>query len=424
MSESAIVRTPVEIWIYILQLVIKTRLHCYDNESIVYDLELFAFGCKSGKQFIESERNRTNLRLVCRSWNSILQDAGDRLLMVNSTTDHFPSEEIYRSARRIELFHQLTPCSCTKLLCSRTRCLLQRTNSSQDEPNEFLNREYPCLEALLAHHINMRGQKLPRHAPALRLLSWSLFGQDPDTNYSTLHNLTHLILSDIWPITMKTIQGEIFLPQVTMLGLHFMPEYGEYFKSYAIIKAWRFPKLRRLMLRGSCREESWSDIKGLITTCRITIRELGVTMNVSWEDGRYHRDYLDEVLDSLPNLVTFATRWANWTPLPSLSVNTTWSLLLFDIPQSFQDDDTHTLGKTVVKYGTRRVMFDNTWQDIRVTMNNENYDLSVLKHFWSTLNTMEKGAVLVSDINGIPLTAGHGRDFRSWLTSRSEIAPN
>jgi hypothetical protein len=105
MSESAIVRTPVEIWRYILQLAIKTRLH---NESIVYDLDLFALGCKSGQQFVEPERNRTNLRLVFRSRNSnsVLQDAGDRLMMVELANIGWLPKDIYRSARRIELLRQ------------------------------------------------------------------------------------------------------------------------------------------------------------------------------------------------------------------------------------------------------------------------------------------------------------------------------
>jgi hypothetical protein len=271
MSESAIVRTPVEIGIYILQLVIKTRLHCYDNASIVYDLDLFVLGCKSGQQFIESERNRTNLRLVCRSWNSALQDVGDRLVMVELATNDWPPKDVYSTARRIEFLRQSnTPCCCTKLPCSLAGCLLQYPTSSRVRPDEFLNEEYSHVEALLTHHIMWFGQKLPQHAPRLRLLSWSLLGQHHGTNCSTLHNLTHLLLSHICHTTLKTIEGEIFLPQVAMLRLHFAVEVSGHFDPITTLTAWRFPKLKRLMLGGACREELWSDIVGLITACRVT----------------------------------------------------------------------------------------------------------------------------------------------------------
>jgi hypothetical protein len=55
-------------------------------------------------------------------------------------------------------------------------------------------------------------------------------------------------------------------------------------------------------------------------------------------------------------------------------------------------------------------------------MDNEKYDLRVSKYFRFSLDTMEEGVILVCDINVMPLTESCGRDFRSWLSSRCEMA--
>jgi hypothetical protein len=163
---------------------------------------------------------------------------------------------------------------------------------------------------------------------------------------------------------------------------------------------------------------------GLITACRVTIHELGLTVRIHWEDRNFTRIDVDigEVLDNLPNLITFGTALGDSPPLPLLSENPTWSLLLFHIPKAFESHLFTSPGRMVVEYGIRKVIFDNTWQDIRVAMDNAKSNVSVLKRFWSTLDTMEKGAVLVCDINGIPSTESYGRGFRSWLSSRYEMA--
>jgi hypothetical protein len=339
--------------------------------------------------------------------------------MVELANNDWLPKDIYRSARRIELLRRpASPCSCTKLPCSRAGCL-QYPTSSRVQPDEFLNEEYSHVEALLAHHTMWFGRKLPQ--PGLRLLSWSLLGQHHDTNYSTLHNLTHLFLSDICHGTLKTIVGEILLPQTTMLRLDFIAGSSGHFKPDVTFTSWRFPKLERLMLGGTCQEELLNGIKGLIVSCGITIRELGVTMRISWKEGRYPGSYIGEILDNLPNLVTFGTVWADRYPRPSWSKNPTWSLLLFHIPKSFESNWSIPLERIVLEYGAKKVIFDNTWQDIRVTMDNEKYDLTVSKYFRSALDTMEEGAILVCDINGIPSTESYGRDFRSWLGSRYEM---
>jgi hypothetical protein len=427
MKESATARTPVEIWRHIFQLAIKTHLHDYDNNSIVHDLDLFVFGCKSGRQYIESERNRMNLRLVCRSWNSVLQDAGDRLMMVELTINGWPSKEIINTARRIELIRQSSVrCSCTKLPCSLPTCLNQYP-TSQIEPNGFLDGEYSHLEGLLAQHASWFGQKLPEHAPALRLLSWSLMGQHYGTNYSTLPNLTHLCLHGVCHNMLMTIVDEISMPKVTMLWLDFVVEAGICLKPCTILTGWRFPKLNRLMLSGTCRPEIWSDIKGLISACRITLHELGVTMRISWKYMGYSpsRNPLDEVLDNLPNLVTFGTaQQAIWedSPPPSLSVKPTWSLLLFHT-LTFGNFWASTFERMVLEYGVGKVIFDNTWQDIHITMemDNQQYHSQCLKTIQTAFDTMEEEGILVCDVNGVLSTESYGRVFLSWLTPRTRM---
>jgi hypothetical protein len=429
MKESATARTPVEIWRHIFQFVIKTRLHSYDNDSIVHDLELFIIGCKSGRQYIESERNRTNLRLVCRSWNIELQNAGDGLMMVDLQNIYdWPSKEIISAARRVEFVHKSEVwCRCEKLPCSRVLCLKQRPRS-RVRPDGFWDGQYPHLEALLVHHVTWHGQKLLEHAPALRLLLWSLIGQRYGTNYSTLHNLTHLFLDGVCHTGLKTIVGNIFMPEVTMLWLKFSSEVSGNFEPCSTLTEWRFPKLKRLMLSGTCREEIWDDIKGFISACRITIRELGMTMGISWKGRKCSptQNHLDEVLNNLPNLVTFGTIIQEiWeVPPPSLGVKSAWSLLLFQIPSSFVKHWEIPLQRMVSGYGIEKVVFDNTWEDIRIIMKEDNwrYHSKVLKYVRTAFDMLEKEGILVCDINGVTSMESYGRDFLSWLTPQARMS--
>jgi hypothetical protein len=408
--------------------VIKTHLHAYDNDSIGHDLDLFVKGCKSSRQYIESERNRTNLRLVCRSWNIALQNSGDRLIIVGLVTmGVLPSMDILSTARRIEVtIRSEARCCCTKPPCSRILCLNQHPRSPGDLS---LDEEYPHLEALLFSGVPWFEQKLPEHAPALRLLSWSLIDQCHGTNYSTLSNLKHLFLKDVRHDMLKTIVGDIFMPKVTMLWLDFFVGVNGNLGPCTILTGWRFPKLQRLMLSGACQEEMWSDIKGLITACRMTIRELGVTVRLEWDDMEYSpcQNPLDEVLENLPNLATFRVAqlsvWEELLP-SSFSIKPTWSLLLFGTLAAFGNSRTSAFETIVLGYGVKKVIFDSTWKDIYVTMglDNKKYNSKVLRNVWASFGIMEKEGIIVCDIDGIRSSESHGRHFLSWLTSQVEMS--
>lgn len=187
MEQSAASRDiPVEIWTFILKIAIKAFIGSYDNDNIAQDLKLFRTGCGSAQEFIESEINRTTLRLVCRSWNMALKSEGYKLTIWHLLPKEAPmwTSKIFAvPSHRTEFPFMLsswshTLCSCLYKPCPTVYRLIKQQKSLELQNGNNLRGNLDQLEALLLHDSFMKFENLPFQAPRLRLLSWAFYDMD------------------------------------------------------------------------------------------------------------------------------------------------------------------------------------------------------------------------------------------------------
>lgn len=423
MKDTAINRAPIEVWMCILELAISTPMHHYDNDNIAQDLLLFDTSCQSAGMFIKSERIRTTLRLVCKSWNRLLKNWGDQLRMTEILGEYWPSKEVCRIARRMEFIIQFeTRCYCPKMQCPRSKCILREPPAElRDEGSA--EETFEQLEALVLHRASGVKYVPPRHAPELRLLSWQLNFANAITefqDYDVFKNLTHLYLYGVQHGILRIIGRDLQLPEVTMLSLH-LTRHGQWAGNLPeLVGKPNIPKLKRLAIGGECGRDTWKDIEMLTSACSRTIRELVCTLrmrmditisSVAWST-------IEGVLNSLPHLTVYGT---NDFYLPrnlprSSSSQQPWALLLIDTVSVFVDQKMEDVKKATDTLGIRRILVDQSWRELQIVKGLSKFGLGTTV---SALKDMIQEGITVCDLDGFLLTEPSGRLFIEVLEAQS-----
>lgn len=225
MSVSAVGKTPTEIWASILSMLLRTPLLPQDDVTIAESLAAFSYDCDFDNLQRELCRVSTVLRLVCRSWDRLVQRIHPTVVIANLNTQYVKSVPIHvlpallikgnpnpklQNAQRLEIW---TPfeCNCGQecrsALPSRTVERLQkkeipigRSSSNPFNPAQDLIR----LEVINAkHYMGIESPiSLLDRTPNLKVLSWA--GEWTDAFFKTLirhrihQNLTHLKISLLW----------------------------------------------------------------------------------------------------------------------------------------------------------------------------------------------------------------------------------
>lgn len=106
-------RVPVEVWHKILRTAIWFPLLPQEDDGYLSHKRLLPFDCALIAEYKASERIRTNLRLVCRSWDRFLDEYSDRLVHLNKSVPdgHWPPIKRWNYVVRIHCSKDLR-CSC------------------------------------------------------------------------------------------------------------------------------------------------------------------------------------------------------------------------------------------------------------------------------------------------------------------------
>jgi hypothetical protein len=99
MKESAIERTPVEIWRQIFQEATFWKLFPDDDDPGVKNILFFFYGCWRYHEFLEIAAQRGTFRLVSRYWNAIIVEMVHELAIYGCD---WPSRESFWRATCIE----------------------------------------------------------------------------------------------------------------------------------------------------------------------------------------------------------------------------------------------------------------------------------------------------------------------------------
>lgn len=283
MNASAALRTPVEIWWYILKLAVETRYQIYDTNSIIEDFRLFDTSCEPYRVLHAAEKTTLNLRLVCRSWNAFLSatpgywvsDAEGRQLSSRSVA----SGKAYRA-------HLTSFINCTS--CSKSCEVKKRWDPENKAENvaATISASYPNLQVLIVSSSQECGHKLLEASKSsLRVLLWTSTLDFPMTSLviqRSLHGITHLRLTNIGSEDLELLGCGVVFPEVQMLWLdiYIDGENGDF-----ILSTWKIPKLRRLRLFGYCCGDFGDDMFRFMVAHAPMITELVLRFNLITSAG-------------------------------------------------------------------------------------------------------------------------------------------
>ncbi|KIM24607.1 hypothetical protein M408DRAFT_26899 [Serendipita vermifera MAFF 305830] len=110
-------RVPVEIWHKILCIAISFPLLPQDDDGYPMCNEISRFDCAMIAKYKACERDRTKLQLVCRSWNSFLDNYSDRLVhfVIGAPNGYWPPIKHWDRVVRVQGGN--VHCNCMPELC-------------------------------------------------------------------------------------------------------------------------------------------------------------------------------------------------------------------------------------------------------------------------------------------------------------------
>jgi hypothetical protein len=297
MNRRVIEHVPVEIWTMILRKAISSPIFPFLEEpdgpldsGIHYNLGLFLYECELYRGIREAERTTTTLRLVCRSWNSILLHFRPICIITNCGATNYPSKDI-RTLEAVKRIHVAVKdvglfCSC-EISEVEGPCFYELPAgdpSTRAIPGWWEDLENENFKALLSgvrilslDNWSIDIRKLISLTPNIQAL-WINFPYKTYTpatySLSTLlsshSQLSHLQLSTLrWSIFCDD-----FSPQLSLLrSLRYLDLHLEAYNPVDREVEWNIPGLESLCIRGNLSFEVKEEVDNFIQQCGRTIKE-------------------------------------------------------------------------------------------------------------------------------------------------------
>jgi hypothetical protein len=168
MEESAAQRTPIEIWTIILQYTLATPSFPFTNDSyshletnILKNIHLFPFDCDLYREFLSMKKASQALRLVCRTWASILTSIPYRCVFANSDgLSCLISETENRIVERVQIIDEDDDAhlgTCSRLFSGYYRpCLLSdRPHAAFEHQKDWMQRFDDGILRELFRHVRI-----------------------------------------------------------------------------------------------------------------------------------------------------------------------------------------------------------------------------------------------------------------------------
>ncbi|KAG8844260.1 hypothetical protein FRB91_002738, partial [Serendipita sp. 411] len=302
---------PVELWLAIFDLVLKTWLVPHPDFDLIDSMKFLQLGCSSILEYFRIERVRTNLRLVCKQWNTILSVA-----TINLAVEMDPNPtSVPNYARISERLHIVdTLCSCG-FVFSREKCkarqLLARRQQAVEENYDNAALSQKKFQTRVFRTDSLSPERLEGFLEsdpplqALAITSHAFVASRKLHSSATIQRITHLRLNyepgtidEIVPVALPnlvTLDYDVYLAT-------FKPEV---FNGPAIMGSWSVPKLKTLILRqvaiSGKLPPSFSDF---ILSHKSTLVELIIYCTTTDYAGREANSLL-ELISDLPNLEIF-----------------------------------------------------------------------------------------------------------------------
>ncbi|KIM24618.1 hypothetical protein M408DRAFT_317392 [Serendipita vermifera MAFF 305830] len=457
MSLSAVGKTPTEIWASILSLLLRTPLLPRDDVTIAESLAVFSNGCDADRLYRDLCRISVSLRLVCSSWDRLVQRIHPTVVIANLNTNYVEelpahvlpalsmegkSRPELLKAQRLAIW---TPfeCSCGQEcrsgLPSHTADPLRRMK----KPTGLLNPFDPAqdlsrLEVFIFGSYGGLKSPVPLldRAPNLRVLSWAVEWRDayfePPIHHRVHNNLTHLKISLRWD-HIYSLKSPIPFHNLRFLHLSISDRISgeEYVATLRKpndlgLENWaEFPILQRLHL-SLCVDELQQrkdDLVAFLTAVGTNLSSL--IYNVSYDRSIW---FEPEFWDLFPSLVEFGlydhlilTRWELSPPPKTMKpLNLIYQFSDYAHPSVDETPDNTVLDQFISlckRWRTEKMTILQPWRDAEIMMaepidDRSEYEIGTHVEFYERLVAL---GVVISDRDGVSIREPAGQRFLEAL---------
>lgn len=447
MKESAVSRTPVEIWDTIFRIILQSPLFPTPYDNFFQSKAVLTPQCEAYIVHRSTMQLATVLRLVCRTWDVAVQRAQPFFLFCDFVSEIqapkptsvilYPTSDVLLRAQRLHVGYRY---------CDATRCLSGKKcpfSSSRTGPIIFPRRGWdpqnssPALgqvQVLMSEEETDASLKnIIDCASSLKALSWSLLRPRvwfrDIAEHQTLGRLTHMKLRTTWA-SLSHFEHPIRLQQLSYLSLaiiSILPDKNA--RSFKRIAKWALlPNLLFLDLFAEYSLQQNDEIYAFLSECGSNLSTLVLKIHSLRIDAR-----LSECAPRLAELGPGIDQFLKIPILPPKQ-HSLKRLILDPLTQSTGDmrgfkveTDTALLLGTCNAWGIREICLFQSWDDTKRVAADPWYSPPPSKTYKRTNTIARPGrpfnvcayiefyrrakefGIMISDCEGVAVTSFVGR---------------
>jgi hypothetical protein len=386
MGQSPVEIVPIEIWEKIFSYATATSLLPFTESgeiasSLIDTLDLFSTRCATFRKYYDETLVTVRcLRLVCRTWATILRGVGNGIAYAKPKKYYSPYSHLFGGVTYLSVGRISEYCSCTRALKDEGLCLCAQLNSQSGSSIDKLNED--LLTRFFSDH--------------LKIVYWRVYGTIPLTfPMKSLGNLRafSLYFDDVMPsLSFKDLFSSA--PRLTHLQLpindscaHLLSESAESLSlTYLNIEItlfggykergflWSFPRLRTFVIYGVIRHKHQADLEGFLSRHKNSIAEFEVI------DFRH-------CIDSSPPLDLNLIRPSLWKVCPNIRVIGTYKRMINVFKTSEDDWETHSIDIPPLTFiiGGYYPLWDDDFVTLTLIKKRLNVEKIVVTETWEQL---------------------------------------
>jgi hypothetical protein len=276
MASSASERVPVEIWRLILHHAVASPLLPLTEEGelsthLIETLHLFSATCRHCFIYRDvTQATIERLRLVCRTWATILREHAHEFALTDLKFGHYPSKQMTKCARRVQIWTKIM-CGCSSspraMICNFPGDYFLTKWRKEMGNEQFLQTRIPQVKILILDSMPISTLKFLNplsHLVALSLNYWNRPGMNCSmkeiSNYAP--RLTHLRLERLNE-DARLLEEEFTHYNLRYLSLKILSYIGSAFSPRKIMN-WTFPSLETVRIHGDIHLEHKESISKFI----------------------------------------------------------------------------------------------------------------------------------------------------------------
>ncbi|KAG8834606.1 hypothetical protein FRC17_008087 [Serendipita sp. 399] len=433
MSTISSTNLPVELWMAIFKLVLRNWLVPHPALDLVDSIKFLRMGCAPIWEYFRVERARTNLRLVCKRWSTILSSPTVRFAVQVDPK----SSDITHYMHAVDRIHNLDPtcfcegevlvdgvCEARRFLGKRQR-MEEENYASRNASVQVLRTRVLCTRDTSPESLAGLLECNPL-LEALCTILGTFVSSEKLLSSSTLQGIIYLTLGDKLQGTKEIVQ--ISLPNLLFLDYEpFRPlSRTESFNKPVPMETWSLLQLRTLILRKVAENGTLPPaFIRFILSHKSTLTQLVMFYPTHGSQPSIEENTLLELVVLLPNLEIFGTEAVFFLQITpsltlSLSAERQRTLLLHHWPhRQLLGDKTGRIKENLNRLFISPKLFTDiqlygTWEELtKEALHSRSHPLSSAEYLLTVLQCAHDLAIPIQDGERVSLS---DKEWKQWKT--------